>query len=191
MTPDEKADEMLTQARNEIAALTSRQALVYGYVTAMRGLPAYLDFSRRNPGFGNVELANEIASGFRLLVLTGEAPPSLRDLVELLDERYVPDSEDFGSECEALEAALALVFLHRYVASGEPGDVVEILRGTVECILMSGDAPQVLRALTAEQSLRRRRYELIGRAGDLDEGLLDRCLAVNGSASPHPGTDPA
>ena len=178
MSPDELADELFAQARNEISTLSPKQVFLYGYVAAARGLPDYLEFARQNPGYGNADLASKIASEIRALLLGNNTSFTLGRQVKLLDERYVPNTEDFGSECMALEAALALVFLYKFSKSNESENILEIFRGIVECILMSGDAPQVLEALTTEQVRRLKQYELI-KSDVFSEDLLNRCLAIN------------
>ena len=183
MSPDERYHEMLGLAQAEIASLSVKQKLLYGYVAAMRQVPAYLSFCQRNPDFGNAELADEIIVAIRHLVLTGEKPSRLDDLINLLDEKYVPNMDDFGSESAALEGALALVFLYKYTKTKEPEHILEIIRGIIECILMSDDTSKVTYGLSLEQSTRKRQFELIKSYEDVRNDLLARCLALNDSGA--------
>jgi hypothetical protein len=179
MSIDELANEMLSQVNVELSTLSPKQLLLYGYVAAMRGLPRYVKFSHHNPEFGNAELALNIASEIRSIVLGQNASPTLIDSIKLLDKSYIPDMDDFGSECAAMEAALALIFLYKYSEDTETNHVFEIFRGIIECILMIDDADRVLEKLNTEQSIRLQQLDLIRENDNVSDELLQRCLAIN------------
>ena len=169
---------MLAESREQTAALAKRQNLLFGYAAAMRQLPAYLSFCRKYPKDGNAKLVEKIAAGFRRLVLTGKMPAKMADWIELLDEQFVPDMDDFGSESRAMEAAIAWICLYKYARTSRRKKIVEILLGLTEMCGFTENASMRLRAMREERSIRQRQFELIRSSRSTTRKLLDECLAI-------------
>ncbi len=176
---DKKADLILSKTENDINSLSKDKNIFLGYVTMLRLLPSYISFAQSNPDFGNSDLAQEIAATLRSAALGEKLPSQIEDSINLLNEKFVPDMDDFGSESKALEAALSLIFLFKYIQSSEISHIYEIFRGIIECILMSEEISEVHRQLSNEQNLQNSQIQLISSAEHLNITLLKQCISLN------------
>jgi hypothetical protein len=179
MSPDDLYDEMADWLHLHLPEFSKRQEFLFGFCGEMRQLPAYISFCQRFPDFGNAELAGKIAAAFRVFLLRGEVCHELSQWTEVFAEEYVTYfAEDFGSEISAKEGGIGLLILYDFGFKNDCDGVFELLRGITECCLCSGDMSEIIQSLLREQSIRQHQFELIKSSRDINDELLENCLAI-------------